>query len=871
MIALPIPSLPAGEHFLDVQLLRDGSVADWGSSHFTVTSPVRVAGVSLETDVLRDGDTIRGTVALEGVTSPMVLETRVRDSYDRVETLRRFPVPPGQQEQAFALSLLDKQGIIFRVEAALLLSDGETISEGRAEFTVPKRITERRWLGVGWSGPSARPGALEKYRLLRRYGYEIVLSAFANEPLARATASCDQIMVPYMIRLMSCDANTCYTSDQWRREMGEGLEAHARMISKYGALGYSLGDEVRLNAYTCEQPTCGAAFRKWLAETYPSIEALNAEWGAGFKSFSEIQPSHVSEARQKDNYVPAMDYMAHRRDLWVETCKFCYDAIQRGDPGARMGYEGARGYERWPELLRFFRIAGPYTWPDNDIVFDQHTPGTIIGNWIGSYLPYGQPADHARYYTWQRVLLGCNSQWWWTLVYAMNGDNTPVDRFAANTEELAELQTGLGKLIINSEVVRDPVVLPYCPASDLVSQFYSDLTSVQASKDAMRGILHELGLRHWRIPMDRIAAGELDDGEHKVVLLPYHQATSEESATALRRFVEAGGLLIADLRPAIMNEHGRPLANGLLDDVFGIRRQELDGAPAEHGKPTVIADSGPVTALGNWEGELRADKSVAAGPGAEVGGMVGEVPICIKNRFGAGTAVLLNFALDEYVAARAGGAAWPVQEMFARLYAAAGVRPTVHVTVGEERPLDGLYMQRWRNGSMRIVGLDRSPINPARDGPAKITIRWPEKGHIYDIRAHRLLGERDTVETSLAIKAPRVYAWLPYEIGEVTIDAPPTVLAGERMPITVGLSAPEGQRAGQIVCLDVHRPDGTWRHYLRQRLRLNGPEVETHIALAYNAPPGTWRLTATEVISGKRAERTFDVEPAAVAVEGGDQ
>ncbi|MFQ5809734.1 MAG: beta-galactosidase trimerization domain-containing protein, partial [Armatimonadota bacterium] len=419
-------------------------------------------------------------------------------------------------------------------------------------------------------------------------------------------------------------------------------------------------------------------------------------------------------------------------------------------------------------------------------------------------------------------------------------------------------------------IVHDPVVLAYCPPSDLVSQFYSDLTSVQASKDAMRDILHEVSLRHWRIPMDQIAAGALDDGEYKVVLLPYHQAMSEKAAAALRRFVERGGYLIADLRPAITNEHGRPLERGLLDDVFGIERRQIEGPAAEEGEPTILADSGPMAVLSNWQGSLRADRAVTARPGADVRGTVGDVPICINNRFGEGRAVLLNFALDEYVAARASGSAGPIQDMFSSLYAEAGVRPTVRVTAGAGRSVDGLFMQRWRNGSMRIVGLDRNPIDPSRDGPAKITVRWPERGYVYDIRAHRLLGERDTVETTLAVKVPKLYAWLPYEIGDVTIDALPTVDAGRRLPVTVGLSAPEGDRAPQIVCLDVYGPDGTWRHYLRQRLRLDGPEAETHIALAYNAPPGTWRLTATEVISGKTTERAFEVEPPETPVEGGE-
>jgi len=664
---------------------------------------------------------------------------------------------------------------------------------------------------------------------------------------------------------MSCDATKCYTTDEWRRHMAQGLEAHAGMISKYGALGYSLGDEVRLQDHLCESPTCVAAFRKWLQGEYKTIGPLNAEWGSDFKAFNEIKPSYTSQAKRQRNYVPSVDYMTHRRDLWVETCKWCHDAILRGDPGARMGYEGARGYERWPELLRFFRIAGPYDWPDNDIVIDQHQPGTIIGNWIGNY-GNNIPDERATYVSWRRLLLGCNSQWWWTLRLAFNGDNTPVRRFATNIEAFAEIRAGLGKLIVNSELVHEKIVMPHCPPSEHVAKFYADLTSIQGAKDTARAILHDLCLHHWRIPMDKIVAGELHRGGHKVVLLPYHQAMRQKDAQALRRFVESGGLLIADLRPAVMNQHGRWLNAGLLDDVFGIVRRAIEGSPALRGKPKITAKEGPAAALADLQGELRVDRAVTARPGAEVGGTVEDVPICIFNRVGKGRAVLLNFALDEYRTLRTTGSAGPMQDFFSALFAEAGIKPTVRVT-RNGRPMDGLYMPRWRNGSMSVIGLDRNPIDPARDDPAKATIRWPQRGYVYEVRPHRFLGMRDTVETELAVHVPKLFAWLPYEIGDVTIQAPAAARAGTRVPITVGLGAPEGQRAPHVVCLDVYRPDGTWCHYFRERLRLTGPEASTHIALAHNAPAGVWRFRATEVISGKTVEHTFRVEPAALALK----
>ena len=47
-------------------------------------------------------------------------------------------------------------------------------------------------------------------------------------------------------------------------------------------------------------------------------------------------------------------------------------------------------------------------------------------------------------------------------------------------------------------------------------------------------------------------------------------AVSALEVDQIREFVNAGGLLVADYRVATMNEHGRDLGLGQLDDVFGI-------------------------------------------------------------------------------------------------------------------------------------------------------------------------------------------------------------------------------------------------------------------------------------------------------------
>ena len=872
-IPIPLPPLADDEHFLEVQVLRDGNVVDWGASHFTISSPIRIGKIDLdvgEDRALRGDPEIRGMVSLDGVDAPMQLEVRVRDTYDRIEAFGRFPIKAGQAEQRFALRLLDKQGVMFFVEAELRRDDGP-VSFRREELTIPKQLNPDRFLAIGWNGPRQNVPSIEKYQLLRRYGYEAALDDLRTEQYARAAAWCDMINVPYMIHLKSCSASHCYTTEKWRTEIAAGLEAQARMVSKYGAVGYSLGDEVRLERYTCKEPTCVKLFQGWLQATYKTTKAMNAEWGSAFNAFGEVVPKYLGDQKKAGNYVPLLDYEQHRRDLWVETCKMCYDAIRRGDPTARVGYEGSSGYQRWPELLEFFRLSGPYTSYDMDTVRDLATRDTVLGNWMGSYKGVGRGVDRdveARWMTWERLTFQFNSQWWWTTRFIFKGDHTPVRRMAVNAETLALVQGGLGRLLIGSDLPRDAIVIPYSPPSDIIAWYYPELTTMKATKQWTREIIWEQGFRHRRVPTRQIADGALERLGVKVVMLSFHQAFSKSEAQALHRFVENGGTLIADVRPGALNEHGRPLDEGYLDATFGIRRKKIETPHALAGKPDWQNGAGAFAALKGWDAELRADKSVEARPNATVHGTIKRAPICIENRVGKGRAVLLNFALDQWAALRPSGGHLPLQAVYGKLFKESGIKPEVAVTA-QGRPVTMLDAPRWRKGDMLIIALDRAPVDPPNDTPQAVTIRWQKPGHVYEILSESYLGETDIVRTELAPHVLKFYAHLPYRIGELKVGVPGEVRAGDRLGVTLELDIPPGAKGRHVVGVDIYRPDGTWVHYLRRSGALIDGKGLMQFGLAHNAPAGEWRLRAREITSGATVERTFRVTPSEFTTKGG--
>src|SRR5207237_793730 len=116
-----------------------------------------------------------------------------------------------------------------------------------------------------------------------------------------------------------------------------------------------------------------------------------------------------------------------------------------------------------------------------------------------------------------------------------------------------------------------------------------------------------------------------------------------------REFVQAGGLLLADFGTATMNEHGRDLGSGQLDEVFGIRRAKgasQGKAPAAPGKATLASIEDM-----QFEFAPPVEPSVVATTGKAQGGS-GQVPAVIVNTLGSGRAVFLNLDVGEYAVER---------------------------------------------------------------------------------------------------------------------------------------------------------------------------------------------------------------------------
>ena len=91
-------------------------------------------------------------------------------------------------------------------------------------------------------------------------------------------------------------------------------------------------------------------------------------------------------------------------------------------------------------------------------------------------------------------------------------------------------------------------------------------------------LLEDLGYQYDFISYLDVKEGRIDLSKRfKVIILPQVICLSESEVSALSDFVRSGGMLIADAICGLLTETGRGRAEGALDDLFGIRRDESRG------------------------------------------------------------------------------------------------------------------------------------------------------------------------------------------------------------------------------------------------------------------------------------------------------
>lgn len=876
-LAVPLPRLRAGDYILDVVLREPRGTVGWAAAPLRVDSEFGVDRVETAGRYVERGESITGKVLLRGTppTGSMV-QVRLRDSYDRILAQRDFNVADGVGEFGFSYAADEFATIQMRAEAALIV-DGEEVDVKDATFTVPKR-RQGQMNFVMWDTPTD-PLGVYAWDQMRDKGIHIsLIGSMGGTPRTVPTPMLarDVSVVPYSTRILD-DKNpdgtmkpVCWNDEAAVSQYVQGIVDRQQFLREAGVFVYSLGDE-GVTKGCCTSPACLSAYRRWLQGQYGTVEALNASWGSAYRSFDEVQlldpKDNMELAAQKSSPARWYDRQAFARYNLMQFAGRFGKAYSKLDPHALTGFEGTGGFgDDYDAIVSINGFYGPYPSIGDDIVRSAAPREMVRSNWMG----YSKTGDALSDAAWRMVMKGMDSIWYWMWSGIGNwrGYLRPtLDLWPAIEDVAAEMKPvrqGLGDLLLKSQPLHSGIAFFYSLPSALAGALENSgrFVGPEADHIVWTRLTYELGLDFRYVTDEMLKRGALDSVAFKVAVLPMTQAISPEQAAALRKFVEAGGTLLADVRAGIYDGHCKPVTPGSLDDLFGIRRvSREDPVEAPIALETTLNDH----AVRVHIPKALVDVGVEAAGATPLGTAAGR-PVLLVHEVGRGKAILLNFQ------AITGGATDPgtvaARNLLQALYEASGARNAVRFTAPDGGPLPLTETRVWRNGNGLVFGLWRqmknvwfSPTsNTVAGEPQPARIELAGRRHLYDLRAGKYLGQVSSVDTRLRWGRASFFLALPYRIGPLTValDAS-NPQPGQVVRATVKLGVPPQARERFAVWAEVTDPTGRTPLWGRQVVMLEGSQGQVRFKTALNDTPGTWSLRVTELFSGQSAEAKWQL------------
>jgi hypothetical protein len=659
-----------------------------------------------------------------------------------------------------------------------------------------------------------------------------------------------------------------------------------------------------------------------------SIEKANKRWAArtgfgaeqhpaGFKSWAEVVTflkrfyQELSEVRSTEgwNVSPWCDFRNFMDQTFADAIGRARATCQAEDPHARCATEGAQspfayGWYNYENVVKVVDVIEPYNGGNSDEVIRSLNPNVIMLSTHGFEHKPGTPLTEED----RKYQKRAPQPIWWGLFHNHRGSiiwdaNWPEYQFVdQRTRELTpcamtfagtfqELHQGIGKLIVNSRRLHDGIAIHYSQASMQVHWLLDNVGNarnwpVQSGGDhdshfiAVRNgwtkVIEDLGLQYEFVGRGQIEEGKLGKGEYRVLILPQSVAASAQEVEQIREFVNAGGVLVADYKAATMNEHGRDLRCGQLDDVFGITHMKgqakgpgVDGA----------ADLDSLHLKGEKLNLEVGDETLSV-TGGKALAQSGPVPLIVVNDFGKGKAVFMNVETGRYPYARLHTEeATSLPQVVEQIFGLAHVAPQVRVLDAAGNRLPGTEVVRFANGAFEHVAVFRNPQfddggwgslptlpergwagsidNSHLEKDAHVTLAWSSALPTYDIRGKRDLGETAKVQLLLDAWSPLVLTRAPTAPRPLRVEVPGEVQAGNPLIVTLQSDAllPEG--TCRVIRLEFTKPGGEPYDLYSRNVRVESAAHQERFDLAYNDPKGQWQLSAHDLVTGQVIPAAF--------------
>ena len=658
------------------------------------------------------------------------------------------------------------------------------------------------------------------------------------------------------------------------------------------------------------------------------IENANERWGAhtgwgaeqhsaGFKSWAEVAAvvsryyRELSAVRSTEgwNVSPWCDFRNFMDQTFADAIGRARATCRAEDPHARCSTEGGQapfpfGWYNYENVVNVVDVIEPYNCGCNVEIVRSLNPNVVMVSTHGFEHKPGAPlTEEDRQYQ-ERA----PQPIWWGLFHHHRGSliwdaNIPEYAFVdQQTRELTpsattfaatfqELRNGIGQLIINSRRVHDAIAIHFSPPSMQIHWLLDNVGNARrwplhsggdhdnhfiAVRNGWSKVIEDLGLQYDFVGRGQIEEGKLSKGEYRVLILPQSTAMSAVEVEQIRDFVAAGGLLVADCRTAAMNEHGRDLGRGQLDDLFGVTHEK---GKTKGNSVAGIGDFDSLRLKGEKLNLVVGDETLRVTSGRALG-QSGEVPLMVVNAAGKGKTVFMNVDTGGYPYDRLQpAAATSLPKIVEQIFGLAEIEPPMRVVDSAGNRMPGTEIVRFSNGDLEHVAIFRNPqfddggwgslpTKPERgwagsidnsylEKDAEVTVLWPSALPTYDIRGKRDLGTAARLNLTLAPWSPLVLTRAAQPIAELEVHVPPDVQPGNPLIVTLQSRAALSEGTFRVIHFEFTTPAGKRRELYSRNVRMELLTHQERFDLAYNDPQGQWNLSAHDLATGRVMQVKF--------------
>jgi Beta-galactosidase len=356
----------------------------------------------------------------------------------------------------------------------------------------------------------------------------------------------------------------------------EQLDKALRPMAPLKPMASYLADESSLTFYGDAfdvdwSPESLAGFRKWLQNEYRSLESLNETWGTTFGNWDDVLPMTTEQAQKRGNFAPWADHREYMEKEFVKAFAKASDLVHQIDPDGRASISGtqvptAHNGCDWYDIDQKVDYIQPYSDGDQDAMHYLFRPGLTITGFTG----YGLVGEKAQYEQWQRLFFGHSGAslfWHYTL---LNPDLTMSEQGKALAAAFGRIQSGIGRVFLNSTVHEDGVAIHFSMASrrgawitdgkiasglgnaEKTSKNFAELERRQHGW--VQKLEHD-GVQFRFVSTPQIESGMLD--RYRVLILPYSIALSDKETQEIERFMQRGGIVYGDDQTGRMDAHCR--------------------------------------------------------------------------------------------------------------------------------------------------------------------------------------------------------------------------------------------------------------------------------------------------------------------------